>query len=256
MKNYVNSELFRMLHNKKLYLLIGAAAALITAMGVVLAAFGKDPDFPYATTAFALGNEFRSMNYLLVIVSVLAMYLDDNEHRQHTMKHSAAFGISRMTIYIARFLAQVIAGVVIYVLMNLLLVGVSFALLKHSNSGEVTELFRAMAAGIPLFLSALAVTHCFLMNTESAVSAETYAVLFLLLLPVILELLGKQVGLIARLSYWHPYHLAAPFLDEHAMVQLTWNLPGGMRDCFLSGTVLTLVFTAAGLDAFQKRELK
>ena len=75
MLNYINSELFRISRNKKLYILVGVVAALIIMMGVVLAGFGKDSDFPYATTAFSLGNEYRSMNYLLLILLILAMYL-------------------------------------------------------------------------------------------------------------------------------------------------------------------------------------
>ena len=46
MLNYINSELFRISRNKKLYILVGVVAALIIMMGVVLAGFGKDSDFP------------------------------------------------------------------------------------------------------------------------------------------------------------------------------------------------------------------
>ena len=127
MLNYINSELFRISRNKKLYILVGVVAALIIMMGVVLAGFGKDSDFPYATTAFSLGNEYRSMNYLLLILLILAMYLDDNEYKQHTMKHSVAYGIGRHTIYIARFVAQIIVSAVIYMVMNILLT-------KHKNT--------------------------------------------------------------------------------------------------------------------------
>lgn len=256
MLNYISSELFRISRNKKLYLLIGIVAVLIVAMGAVLAAFGKDPAFPYATTAFALGNEYRSMNYLLLIVLVLSAYLDDNEYRQHTMKHSVAFGIGRRTIYLARLFSQMIVNAVIYILMNVLLVGVSFALLQHSNVGELNELLRAMAAGIPLFLAALAISHCFIMNMESAISAETYAVAFILILPIIMNMLGRQVELIAKLAYWLPYNLAAPFFDENSMLQLVWNVPNGMLHCYLSGLIFTVIFTVAGVAVFQKREVK
>lgn len=256
MLNYINSELFRISHNKKLYLLLGIVAALIIAMGVVLSVFGKDPKFPYATTAFALGNEYRSMNYLLIIVLVLAAYLDDNEYRQHTMKHSVAFGINRSTIYLARFFAQIIVSAVIYILMNVLLVGVSFSLLQHSNMGEMNELLRAMTAGIPLFLTALAISHCFIMNMESIISAETYAIAIILILPMIMNMLGKQVDIIAKLAYWLPYNLATPFFNESSVLQLTWNIPNGMWHCYLSGLLFTVIFTVAGLAFFRKREIK
>lgn len=256
MLNYINSELFRISRNKKLYILIGVVAALIIMMGVVLAGFGKDPDFPYATTAFSLGNEYRSMNYLLLILLILAMYLDDNEHKQHTMKHSVAYGIGRHTIYIARFVAQIIVSAVIYMVMNILLIGVSFALLQHSNSGELNELLRAMVAGIPLFLATLSICHCFIMNMESIVTAETCALSLVLVLPIIMNLLSKQVNFIAKLAYWHPYNLATPFLDHNSVMQLTWNMHNGMWHCYLSGIVITLVFTIMGLTFFKKKEIK
>lgn len=256
MLNYINSELFRISRNKKIYLLIGITAVLIVAMGAVLAAFGKDPEFPYATTAFALGNEYRSMNYLLLIVLVLSAYLDDNEYRQHTMKHSVAFGISRNTIYFARLITQMIVSVVIYILMNVLLVGVSFTLLHHSNVGELNELLRATAAGVPLFLAALAISHCFIMNTESIVSAESFAVSIILILPLIMNMLGRQIEFIEKLAYWLPYNLATPFFDENSMMQLVWNMPNGMFHCYLSGIVFFLFFTFIGLVLFRKREVK
>lgn len=256
MFNYIKSELFRISRNKKLYILLTVIAVLILAMGVVLALFGKNSAFPYATTAFALGNEYRSMNYLLLIVLLLSAYLDDNEYRQHTMKHSVAFGISRNTIYLARLFAQMIVSAVIYILMNVLLVGISFAFLKHSNVGELNELLRAMTAGIPLFLAALAISHCFIMNMESVVSAETFAISIILILPLIMNILGRQVELIAKLAYWLPYNLASPFYDESSMIQLVWNMPNGMWHCYLSGLTVTIIFIVAGLVFFRKREVK
>lgn len=256
MLNYINSELFRISRNKKIYLFIGIVAALIAAMGAVLSAFGKDPEFPYATTAFALGNEYRSMNYLLLIVLVLSTYLDDNEYRQHTMKHSVAFGISRNTIYLARLIAQMIVSAVIYILMNVLLVGVSFTLLQHSNAGELNELLRAIVAGIPLFLAALAISHCFIMNTESIVSAESFAVSIILILPLIMNMLGRQLEFIEKLAYWLPYNLATPYFDENSMMQLVWNTPNGMLHCYLSGIAFFLFFSLMGIVFFQKREIK
>lgn len=257
MFDYVRSELFRISRNKKLYMLVGIFLVLIAAMGIVLASFGKDPNFPYATTAFALGTEYRGMNYLLLIVLLLSAYLDDNECRQHTMKHSVAYGICRKTIYIARFLAQIIVSVMIYLLMNVALVGISFALLKHSSVGELNELFRSMMAGMPLFLAALAISHCFLMNMESVVSAETFGIFFILILPEIMNLLGKQLSVLEKLAYWMPYNLAAPFINmETSRIQLTWDVPGGMLDCCLSGIVFTMIFTMIGLVMFQKREIK
>ncbi len=257
MLSYIRSELFRFFHNKKLYLLIGSLAVLIAAMVSALVFFEKTQVFLNATTAFALGAEYKSMHYLLVLILVLSMYLDDNEHRQHTMKHSAAFGISRGTIYLARYLSQLIAAAVIYILMNILLTGLSSAFLQHSNVGEGAELLRAMAAGLPLFLAALAVSHCFLMNVESQTSAATLAISVILVLPSIMNLLGKRLDLIKELAYWHPYNLAAPFADmENQVMELTWNAAGGMGHCYLSGIVCTLIFTAAGLSAFRRREIR
>ena len=172
------------------------------------------------------------------------------------MKHSVAYGIGRHTIYIARFVAQIIVSAVIYMVMNILLIGVSFALLQHSNSGELNELLRAMVAGIPLFLATLSICHCFIMNMESIVTAETCALSLVLVLPIVMNLLGKQVNFIAKLAYWHPYNLATPFLDHNSVMQLTWNMHNGMWHCYLSGTVITFAFTIMGLTFFKKKEIK
>ena len=134
--------------------------------------------------------------------------------------------------------------------------GVSFALLQHSNVGELNELLRAMTAGIPLFLAALAISHCFIMNMESTISAEIYAIAIILILPMIMNMLGKQVELIAKLAYWFPYNLATPFFDENSMMQLVWNIPGGMLHCYLSGLIFTIYLTVVGLTIFQKQEVK
>lgn len=218
--------------------------------------FGLDPDFSYATTAFSLSNIYRSINTLLLITLVLSIYLDDNESRQHTVKHSIAFGISRKTVYLGRLITQVITCTVVYLFMNLLLMALSFALLHHSNAGETGYLMRALGAGLPLLLAALSISHCCIMNTQSPVSAATACLLILLLLPKAMNLLAKRVAFFSRAAYWHPYNLATPDVDSSGSLLLSWDSNTGMGNCYIAGLVWMLLFIILGTIIYRNKEIK
>lgn len=256
MRNYIKSEMYRFFCGKRMYAAFGIATGLILAMVLVLAYFGREPGFPYDTITFALGNEYNSINYLLLIVLFFAAFLDDNECKQHTKKHSIAYGISRKKIYFSRFISQSIVCAGFYILANLILVILAYMFLENDNAEAVETLIRSSIGAFPLFLAALSIAHCFIMNIENTITAEIYAIGIILIIPEIFNRIGMKVEIVEKLSYWFPYNMAAPFINNNSVLSLTWNTSRGMFNCYIGGGIFMLFFLLLGRYMFEKKEIK
>ncbi len=256
MSNYIKSELYRFFCGKRMYRLFGVVLGLIIAMVLVLAYFGHEPGFSYDTVSFALGNVYNSVNYLLLVVLFLAAFLDDNESKQHTKKHSVAYGISRTKIFFSRFLSQGLICLGFYITFNLVLVVLSYLFLENDHAGAIETLIRTSIGAFPLFLAALATAHCFIMNIENVVTAEGFSIGVILILPSILNMLGMKVEFIKKISYWFPYNLATPFLNDDSVLSLTWNTSRGMLNCYIAGILFMVFFLLLGRYMFEEKEIK
>lgn len=253
MLNYMKSEGFRIMKNRSLFILTLICAGLMAGLVLVLYCFKKVPSFPYSNTRHALANIYMQMNFLMLAVIAFGASMHNNEEKYHTIKHSVAFGIRRSTIFLGRFFVQVLASACIYVALTVMFTVLSYALLYHENVGELESLIRVSLGSVTCLTSSLAVTHLLLMNADNQGMAYVAAVSIVAVIPSLLNLLGRRVGLVQKLAELFPINVLAynsPLVSAEGMAY-----PEILRSLAI-GLVWTVLFLALGMVCFQHREIK
>lgn len=254
MINYMKSEFYRTLRNRNLWILITAFAGLMIATVLILSYFNQtDPKFPYGNTRFSLGNIYMQMNLMLAAAIIFTGFIYDGEDKQHTIKHSVAFGIKRKTIYIGRFLVQVIESTVIYLVLVSVFTVISFMLLTHSNQRELEILIRVSLGSVTCLYAGIAVTHYFLMISESETTAYLQAFSVLLIIPTICNMLGRKVELIKELSIIFPSNVMSSY---SSLVTGEGDVAMVLIKSLFIGLVWMLLFLGLGVTQFRKKEFR
>ncbi len=253
MLNYMKSEFYRTFRNRNLGILLCACALLMTALVFVLKYFGADTSFPYANTKFALSNVYGQMNLFLMATIIFSGFIHDNEERHHTIKHSVAFGIKRSKIYLGRFLVQAVVSILIYIVVVGCFTALSYAMLSHKNVGEMQNLIRVSLGSITCLMTALAVTHFFLMSSENQNTAYVWAIIILALIPAICNMLGRKVELIRRMAELFPINVIS---DSGALVLAEGMGQMEIINGLLIGAIWLAMFLILGIYKFNSREVK
>lgn len=253
MMNYIKSEFYRVLKIRNLFILIGICGALMMGLVFALKYFGRSPDFPYSNTRFALSNLYGMMNYMLMAAVVFSIFMYDNEEKQHTIKHSVAFGIPRHVIFIGRFMVQAVVCIFTYLILVGIYTALCYALLRHENVGELDTLIRVSIGSFTSLLAALAIAHFFLMLMESQSVAMVWTVAILVVLPGIGNLLGRKVDLVEKLMKFFPLNIVS---WGGPLVFVDGNATTVILKCFLIGGLWVVGFLMAGIVRFQSKELK
>ncbi|MGN0142172.1 MAG: ABC transporter permease subunit [Roseburia sp.] len=254
MMNYIKSECYRILHNKKFWVLELVCAGLLTAMVLVLWYFQTFTEaFPYGNTRFALSNIYCSMTGFMYVAAVFMLIFSDSENKNHTIKNSVASGIRRSTIFGGRFVAAAIFTTTTYVALIAVFAALSYALLLHSGEGEYGILLGASAAGSTCLFAALAGTHLFLMLSENESTALLWSVAILVGIPTIFKLLGYKVPLFRWIAALFPFNVLSDYGDATLTLQVNRGLAW---QTFLVGAAWLVGFLVIGMIRFQKKEVK
>lgn len=253
MLNYMKSEFYRTWHNRNLFLLTGIFALLMWALVFVLKGFSVEPSFPYANTKFALSNIYMQMELILMATIVFAVFMHDNEDKQHTIKHSIEFGIKRKTIYIARYLVQTVVSSIIYLVLVSVFAVLSYWLLLHGNVGELESLVRVSIGSCTCLFAGLAITHFFLMNFESQNIAYVASFAILVIAPSIINLLGRKVELIHMMGKVLPFNIIS--LSGPLVIVKTGEVKAILYALTI-GIIWTIVFLVWGAFKFEHKEIR
>lgn len=253
MQNYIKSEFYRILLNKKLGILTSICGFLMISVVFVLKYFSTDPTFPYSNTRFSLSNVYMQMNFILTTVVIFSAFMHDNEERYQTIKHSVSFGIPRRTIYLGRFLVQATISILIYVILVGTFSILSYALLHHSNSNELENLFRVSIGSFTCLLAVLAITHFFLMNTNNLTSAFTGTIAIILILPQIFKLLGQKIELLRLISGLFPINIVS---YNGPLIVVNNNEILAVSKSLFIGALWLIGFLAIGNIRFSHKEIR
>lgn len=254
MINYMKSELYRSVKNRNLKIMTVVFLGLLTAMVMVLYYFRMtDTTFRYSNTKFALSNIYTSMTLILILTMVISAIIDDSEYKNHTMKHSVAFGISRNTIYLGRFLVQAIVCVVVYVIITVFLTGISFLFLTHSNADEIGILIRISLGCLSCLLAGLTISYFFIMNSENQMVGATWGTVVIMGVPVICNLVGKKVAIVEKIASIMPYNLIS---YSGKVTSSNGSDIGAAVSTNVIGVIWVAAFLLIGLMLFQKKEIK
>ena len=251
MINYIKSELYRSIKNSNLKIMFIIFTVLIVASVLVLNYMMKvDPTFRYGNTRFSLGNVYAQMTMIFTVIVAFSAIMNDGEGN-NTTKQSISFGVSRNNIYIGWFVVQAIVGILIYTIMSILLIVLSFLLLEHSNVNEISIFIRVTIGSATCLLAVLAVTYFFSMNSKSVVGALTLPIIIMVLIPSVLNIIGRKISLIKSIAYYLPYNLVG---YDSKLVQSQSTI--GIVLPLIIGLIWLVIFIFGGIYLFNKKEIK
>ena len=256
MLNYMKSEWYRQRNNRGLQNTILVCLGLIILMVAVLAFFGRRPGFAYANAYFAFNGIFTSMSGIFPLTLVFAGFMENNSrNRQSPLKNSVAFGIPRSSIYLGKFLVQLLICTLVYLILPAVLVCLSWLFLEHSNEGEWYYLAHALIGGYPLCVFMLSIGFCFIFNIGNSISGILPILFIVYILPYLFRFLGMKYPIFSEAAEWCPASMLGLTFDNTG-IHFYWDTPIRMLRCYLSGLGGALIFLCAGIFWLKKREIR
>ena len=225
MLNYMKSEWYRQRNNRGLQNTILVCLGLIILMVAVLAFFGRRPGFAYANTYFAFNGIFTSMSGIFPLTLVFAGFMENNSrNRQSPLKNSVAFGIPRSSIYLGKFLVQLLICTLVYLILPAVLVCLSWLFLEHSNEGEWYYVAHALIGGYPLCVFMLSIGFCFIFNIGNSISGILPILFIVYILPYLFRFLGLKYPFFSEAAKWCPASMLGLSFDN-AGIHFYWDTP-------------------------------
>ncbi|WFR59887.1 ABC transporter permease [Anaerocolumna sp. AGMB13025] len=255
---YIKSEFYRLQRYKWTYLFIALCSLLLLSSNIVLAVLKyTDASFPYATTYFSFSNVTTSMVMVYVLCIVVSSMVFGNEHAGHTMKNSVSYGISRGKIYFGKLIVQMVYAIAAFTIIIGFHVISSYLLLEDSGIQQLKILLRACTAALPLFLFGLAASNCFTFNIEGSGAIAASSGL-MIALPLVCNALGMKFHLFEELTKLLPWNILSYIGsdDKAGSLIFYWTDSVGYRNCWILGTVQTILIAFAGYLWFRKKEIK
>jgi len=259
MLSYIQSEIYRIFRNKGSYLFILISSALLVSANVILAVVkSAEETFPYATTKYSLGLIYTDFVIILFLCISLASMVFGNEHGNHTMKNSISYGISRGTIYFGKLIVEIIYSIIAFVVICGIHTASAYLLLEDSGSGHLMLLLKASLAAVPVFLSALGISNCFLFILESTGAAIGAISGILLLLTLAINMLAMKFSFFFEVSRYLPLNLLNNLGYDRENFQLIFPFDNGngYLNYWLIGLAELIVISAIGFIVFRKKEVK
>ncbi|MDO5423936.1 MAG: ABC transporter permease [Eubacteriales bacterium] len=257
--NYLRSELYRNLHSR------GLKIAGVCMLGICVAVIGIltffrqiDTTFRYANWQYALSLFYCSAGSFLYLAVMLEYFIDNNEKKEQTVKHSLSFGITRKKIYALRYVDAAAVSSVYFAVLGGSIALLTYVFLEPSDP-KVWGYYGRMLLGIyPLLLGALALTHCFVMNMENANISIVPVISILTVLPQVLEMAGMKFPFLAKIARYMPNALAQMGIDMEGTggLSFTWDTAAGIGKCWLVGIAWIVIFGLIGYFWYRKKEIK
>ncbi len=256
MSNYYKSEIYRVLRDIRLYLVVAGCSALMIAMNLVLFFAGKAiPDFRYANTGFAFGMLSGSMNIAMVIALIFTSIVFADEFKNRTISNSNAFGLSTTKILFGKLFATITVALPSLIVVEAVLAISAYLLLEDSGIEEVYLLLRSNLACSFLFVGAVSIFLIFLFLLKNEVQAVWTWLGIVVLGSKVVDLLGMKFTFFAKLSNWLIYPLSTKaLLDETTQkYYMIWDRAAGMTHVILVGVVTSVVALIVGVLVSRKR---
>ena len=259
MLNYLKSEFYRNINTKGNYIFLFGSMAFVIFINVALGLYANSQiDFPYGTTYFSLSSFYNFMDLLIIISIFLVSLINGQEFKNHTLKNSIAFGISRSQIYLGKFLMEVIICTINLVLISSAYAIAAYLMLEDSGIVYLKDFIQAITACFPLLLVSVSAAHCFYFIFDDEKSALATWAIIIILIPDLVEMAGRKISILGKISKWMPWNMVgnATFDSESKRMIMSWSSQEGFIKCFIVGIVGLIIFYIIGLMIFKKREIK
>lgn len=250
MLNYISAELYKVFHRTYFYRF---TVILLVCVALFHSFFIWGLSQP--TFAEMVGMLPTTMPVGLYLTLVLADLVFSGQHKHHTLKNEISFGIPRARVYLGKFCAELILGLLILAAVLIFSLGLSLLLAvpgdPAANRTALQVLAYVVAASLPLWLGTLSLVHLlfFLIKSESVTSVVF--ILFFTVGPAFLSLmcnltsavLSQLATVLLGIFPISPFFALRGALDADLMAR-TW----------LTGLGWLILTMAAGLILFRKRE--
>ena len=265
MANYMKSEFYRILHGRTIYLLTLALTSLLVLMNVVLFLFMTyAPGFYYGTVRFSFIWPISDMQAFFIGGFLVVMLLSSDEYKNGVMKNAVAGGIGRTQIFLGKCIVYGLtaAGSAAVILAGFI---VSAQILLGGNSATPLDsvyplqmMLTGTVANLPFSLASvvLTVTLCQFFQKESQVSILWLTVISLI--PMTVRMLGYKIPICARIAEWMPWNFMSTqvkVMFSDPQMEALWMHPQGFLKCIIVGVIGIVLFGAAGIIGFRKKDI-
>ncbi len=259
MLNYIKSEFYRNIHSKGNYIFLFGSMAFVVFLNVSLGMFANGQEnFPYGNTRFSFSGFYASMGIIMIICLPLVSIVYGQEFKNHTLKNSVSYGISRSEIYFTKFLMEVVICIIDLILISAAYIISAYVMLENSGIIYLNDLIRAIVACVPLFLVSVIVDHCLYFILENEITAGVYWAIIMIVIPKLLSMAGRKIEVLDKIASYMPFNIMGAYsYDESAKrAIMSWSTQEGFVKCFVVGIIGVIVFYTLGLLLFKKREIK
>lgn len=256
MMNYIKSEFYRMFHGKELYIYSFGMAGLTVIMNIVLALFGTNPHFPYASVKYSLNLLTFSIMFVCGAACFVTTALFGDEHKNGTIKNVTSFGISRTVLFTGKCIVCSVMCFISMIIVLVFYIGSAYLFLQNKETEPLQEMMKGIGAVLLWAFASviLTVLLCWLIKKESVMVMVWLAVM--MFIPMVCQMLGLKIELLGKAAGWMPYNFLR-FRDtvNAAEYNFIWNSPGGLGKCLLSGAAGIIIFYVAGVLALRHKDI-
>ena len=250
MGNYLNAELYKILHRRTYTLgmlgfLLGGEALLLILL--------RTAGFSNATTFNdVLGVLPMTLSMGLYLVPAVVDIVFSDQYKQNTLKNEVSYGLFRGRIYLGKLLAACMTAVALCTLVlafYVALATVMFPVREPALAAEQFSQFGAsLAAALPVWLGGLGLIHMLLFMSKGSTSATVIYIVILSggnILDLMQMFLPRLAPVLSTVKYW----LVATPMDG------VLRGVGDLSYAWMVGMLWLVVSTLIGLIYFCKREI-
>lgn len=259
MLNYIKSEVYRNINTKGNYIFLFGSIGFVIFINVALGLYAKsNVNFSSGNTEFSLSSFYTNIGILLCICVPLVSLIYGQEFKNHTLKNSIAYGISRSQIYLGKFLMEVIISTINLVLISSVYVIVAYLMLEDSGIVYLKDFIQAIVACFPLLLVSLTVSHCFYFIFDNERGVGITWTIIMIVIPLLTSIAGRKIYVLGQIAKWMPWNMVgnAEYDEISKRFIMSWSSQEGFIRCFLVGAIWLAIFYTLGLLVFKKKEIK
>lgn len=241
MLNLIKADLYKTFHRMYLYVLMAVMSGLAILFNVVVALNG-------ASRAEGFGSILSLLVIPLLIMAVFADIITSEENKEHTLKNTVAFGVSRSKLYLARNVSSILVAALAAAVTLISFFGSGFLLLRQGNGPSVLPEHFALkiAVAFLIYLTGVVIAT-FLATVVKKNTMFAFSYYMVLFVPVLLCQL---------LSYASRIFISAGDVMLLSRINmLAQATPAEMMTTVWIALIHIAVFVALGLMLFKKQEI-
>jgi ABC-2 type transport system permease protein len=241
MLNLIKADLYKTFHRMYLYVLMAVMSGLAILFNIVVAVNG-------ASRSEGFGSILSILMIPLLIMAVFADIITSEENKEHTLKNTVSFGVSRSKLYLARNISSVLVATLTAAVTLVSFFGSGFLLLRNGNGPSTLPQHFALKIAVAFLIYLTGVIIATFLATvvkkNTMFAFSYYAVLFL---PVLI------FQLLSYASRIFTYAGDAMLLSRINTLALA--TPAEIMTTVWIALIHIVIFVALGLTLFKRQEI-